>query len=228
VKRSQPILSASILAADFSRLGSAIEQAEAAGADWIHVDVMDGHFVPAITMGPVVVEACRRATQLPLDVHLMVEQPDPMLKAFADAGASLLSVHAEACPHVYRTVETIRGLGVQAGVALNPGTSLDSIEEVLALVDLVLVMTVNPGAYGQPFLEGMLDKVARARARCDQTESKALIEVDGGINPETIRRAAQAGADAFVAANAIFGHPQGIAAGVQSLRQALQPATTHA
>ena len=226
--RSQPILSASILAADFSRLGSAIEQAEAAGADWIHVDVMDGHFVPAITMGPVVVEACRRATQLPLDVHLMVEQPDPMLKAFADAGASLLSVHAEACPHVYRTVETIRGLGVQAGVALNPGTSLDTIEEVLALVDLVLVMTVNPGAYGQPFLEGMLDKVARARARCDQTESKALIEVDGGINPETIRRAAQAGADAFVAANAIFGHPQGIAAGVQALRQALQPATTHA
>jgi ribulose-phosphate 3-epimerase len=228
VKRSQPILSASILAADFSRLGSAIEHAEAAGADWIHIDVMDGHFVPAITMGPVVVEACRRATQLPLDVHLMVEQPDPMLKPFADAGASLLSVHAEACPHLYRTLETIRGLGVQAGVALNPGTSLDSIEEVLALVDLVLVMTVNPGAYGQPFLEGMLDKVTRARARCDQTGSKALIEVDGGINPETIRRASQAGADAFVAAHAIFGHPHGITAGVQALRQALQPATTHA
>jgi ribulose-phosphate 3-epimerase len=228
VKRAQPVLSASILAADFARLGSAIEQTEAAGADWIHMDVMDGHFVPAITMGPVIVEACRRATRLPLDVHLMVEQPDPMLKAFAEAGASLLTVHAEVSPHLYRTLETIRGLSLQAGVALNPGTSLDAIEEVLPLVDMVLIMTVNPGAYGQPFLEGMLDKVARARARCDQIGSKAWLEVDGGINPETARRAAQAGADAFVAGHAIFGHPQGITAGVQALRQALQPATAHA
>jgi ribulose-phosphate 3-epimerase len=218
VKREPPVLSASILAADFTRLGSAIEAADAGGADWIHVDVMDGHFVPAITMGPVVVAACRRSTKRPLDVHLMVEKPEGMLEAFAEAGASLLTVHVEACPHLFRTLETIRGLGMLAGVALNPGTAVSTIEEVLPVADLVLVMTVNPGASGQPFLEGMIPKITRARELRDRTGSRAWIEVDGGINAATAGKAARAGAEAFVAAQAIFGYPAGIKAGLDALR----------
>jgi len=220
--RGRPILSASILAADFTQLGSALQAAEAGGADWIHIDVMDGHFVPALTMGPFVVEACRRATRLPLDVHLMVDQPETLLTAFRDAGADALTVHVEACPQLYRTLETIRDLGVKPGAALNPGTPAAALEDVLPLLDRVLVMSVNPGAYGQPFLEGTPAKLTRVRALREAAGSTAWIEVDGGISPETIGRAASAGAEAFVAANAIFRHPQGIQAGLQSLRHALE------
>ncbi|HSB89792.1 MAG TPA: ribulose-phosphate 3-epimerase [Anaerolineales bacterium] len=220
--RGRPILSASILAADFTQLGSALQAAEAGGADWIHIDVMDGHFVPALTMGPFVVEACRRATRLPLDVHLMVDRPETQLTAFRDAGADALTVHVEACPQLYRTLETIRELGVKPGAALNPGTPVAALEDVLPLLDRVLVMSVNPGAYGQPFLEGTPAKLTRVRTMREAAGSTAWIEVDGGISPETIGRAASAGAEAFVAASAIFGHPQGIQAGLQSLRDALE------
>jgi ribulose-phosphate 3-epimerase len=215
------MLSASILAADFTQLGSALQAAEAGGADWIHIDVMDGHFVPALTMGPFVVEACRRATRLPLDVHLMVEHPETLLAAFRDAGADALTVHVEACPQLHATLQRIRDLGVKPGAALNPGTPVAALEDVLPLLDRVLVMSVNPGDYGQPFLEGTLAKLARVRALREAAGSSAWIEVDGGISPETIGRAASAGAEAFVAANAIFRHPQGIEAGLQSLRHAL-------
>ena len=222
------IVSASILAADFTRLGSAIQAAEKGGADWIHVDVMDGHFVPALTMGPVVVAACRRATRLPLDVHLMVEQPGNLLQAFAEAGADSLTVHVEACPQLHRTLETIRGLGMKAGAALNPGTPVSALEEVMPILDLILIMTVNPGAYGQPFIETTLAKIPRARALREAAGSEAWIEVDGGMTAETAPRAAAAGAEAFVAAHAIFQHPEGIEAGVAALRRVLQPAPARA
>jgi len=222
------ILSASILAADFTDLGGAVRAAESGGADWIHIDVMDGHFVPALTMGPVVVEACRRATRLPLDVHLMVEHPETLLAAFRDAGSDALTVHVEACPHLYRTLETIRDLGMKPGAALNPGTPVSALEEVLPLLDRILVMSVNPGAYGQPFLESSLSKLTRARGLREAAGSDVWIEVDGGITPETAGRAAAAGAEAFVAAHAIFQHPQGIEAGVQSLRRALEPSLASA
>jgi ribulose-phosphate 3-epimerase len=222
------VVSVSILAADFTRLGSAIQSAEKGGADWIHVDVMDGHFVPALTMGPVVVAACRRATRLPLDVHLMVEQPENLLQAFAEAGADNLTVHVEACPQLHRTLETIRGLGMKAGVALNPGTPVTALEEIIPILDLILIMTVNPGAYGSPFIESTLAKISRARALREAAGSKAWIEVDGGMTAETAPRAAAAGAEAFVAANAIFNHPEGIEAGVAALRRVLQPSPARA
>lgn len=212
------IIAPSILSADFLRLGEAIAACEAAGADWIHVDVMDGHFVPNLTMGPLIVEACRRATKLPLDVHLMIAQPERHLESFAKAGASTLTVHVETCPHLHRTLQQIKSLGCQAGVALDPGTSLGAIEPVLYLADLLLVMSVNPGFAGQAFIAEMVPKVAEARRRLDALGSSAWLEVDGGITVETLPLMRQAGAMAFVAANAIFQHPQGIAAGIRALR----------
>ena len=222
------VVSASILAADFTRLGSVIQAAEKGGVDWIHVDVMDGHFVPALTMGPVVVAACRRATRLPLDVHLMVEKPENLLQAFAEAGADILTVHVEACPQLHRTLETIRNLGMKAGAALNPGTPVAALEEVVPMLDLILIMTVDPGAYGQPFIETTLAKIRRARALREAAGSEAWIEVDGGMTSETAPRAAAAGAEAFVAASAIFHHPEGIEAGVAALRRVLQPSPARA
>ncbi len=218
------LLAPSILSADFANLGDAIGEAEAGGADWIHIDVMDGHFVPNLTMGPVVVEACRRVTELPLDVHLMVERPEDLLRAFAQAGADHITVHIEACPHIHRTLSDIRDLGLKAGVALNPGTPANAISEVLPLVDTVLVMTVNPGYSGQPFLEEVVQKIATLRDGRDGRGLGARIQVDGGITAQTAPRAAEAGAEVFVAASAVFGHPEGIGAGIRELRQALHSA----
>jgi len=215
------IIAPSILSADFTRLGEQIAEAESAGADWLHVDVMDGHFVPNLTMGPFVVEACRRATNLPLDVHLMIEHPENLLEAFAKAGASHIIVHVETCPDIAGTLKTIKSLGCKAGVTLNPATPASDLELALPLADQVLVMTVHPGYSGQEFMPEMLSKVAEIRRRLDALHSSAWLEVDGGISAATISRVREAGADAFVAASAVFHHPDGIAAGIRSLRKVL-------
>jgi ribulose-phosphate 3-epimerase len=212
------IIAPSILSADFTHLGEQIAACESAGADWIHVDVMDGHFVPNLTMGPFIVEACRRATALPLDVHLMIEHPENLLEAFAKAGASHLTVHVETCTDINRTMKTIRSLGCKAGVTLNPVTPSETLSEAIPVADLVLVMTVHPGYSGQAFMQEMLPKIVQVRRMLDKAGSTAWLEVDGGISTITIASARQAGADAFVAANAIFKHPAGIATGIQDLR----------
>jgi ribulose-phosphate 3-epimerase len=210
----------SILSSDFGRLAEEIQAVEAGGADWIHVDVMDGHFVPNITIGPVVVEGVRRATRLPLDVHLMIEDPDRYLEAFVDAGADVLTVHAEACRHLHRTLQRIRQLGAKAGVALNPGTPLSAVEEVASELDLLLVMSVNPGFGGQAFIPGSVDKVTRARDLLDAAGSTADIEVDGGVDPTNAAALVDAGATVLVAGSAVYRHPEGPGAGVRSIRSA--------
>ena len=215
------ILSASILSADFGHLDDQIRAAETGGVDWIHVDVMDGHFVPQITMGSFMVAACRKITSLPIDVHLMVENPERQLEFFAQNGASHLSVHVETCPHLYHTLQTIRSLGCRPGVVVNPGTPAASIAAVLPLVDTVLVMTVNPGASGQVFIQGMVGKIREVRHMLKQANSEAVIEVDGGITPETLPEVYQAGARAIVAATSIFKNPDGIAKGIQHLRESI-------
>lgn len=214
------LIAPSILASDFLQLREQIAACESAGVDWIHIDVMDGHFVPNLTMGPFIVEACRRATNLPLDVHLMIEKPERLLADFARAGADHLTVHVETCPHLHRTLQEIKSLGCKAGVVLNPATPTVLIEPVLPLVDLVLVMSVNPGFSGQAFIPGTITKVAAIRQSLDALDSPAWLEVDGGIVAETLPRMQAAGANAFVAGNAVFKHPQGIAAGVRALREA--------
>lgn len=215
------VIAPSILSADFSRLGEEIRTCEAAGADWIHVDVMDGHFVPNLTMGPFIVEHCRRITNLPLDVHLMIEKPERYLEAFAKAGASGLTVHVETCPHLHQTLQDIKSLGCKAGVVLNPGTPVGALESVLHLADLVLVMSVNPGYSGGKFVSESFARVAEVRKRLDAIGSSAWLEVDGGINPENISRMRDSGATAFVAATAVFKHPQGTAVGIKALRDAI-------
>ncbi len=215
------VLAPSILSADFTRLGAEIAAAEEAGADWIHVDVMDGHFVPNITVGPLVVEACRRATRLPLDVHLMIEQPERYLEAFARAGADRLTVHMETCPHLHRALQQIRALGVKPGVTLNPGTPAVFLKEILHLVDLVLVMTVNPGFGAQSFLPETLAKITEIRGMLTAINSPAWLEVDGGVAESTLPALVSAGANAFVAGNAVFKHPQGVGQGVQVLKTLL-------
>ncbi|NRA07008.1 MAG: ribulose-phosphate 3-epimerase [Myxococcales bacterium] len=195
----------SILAADFSRLAEELESIELGGADWVHVDVMDGRFVPNITIGPLIVEAVRRVTSLPLDVHLMIVEPERYVEDFVRAGAACVGIHVEACPHLHRSVAQIREAGARACVALNPGTPVQAVETVLADVDQVLVMTVNPGFGGQKFIESTLTKVETLRAWVDSRGLDVRIEVDGGIGSETLGRAAAAGADVFVAGTAIFG-----------------------
>jgi ribulose-phosphate 3-epimerase len=211
----------SILAADFSRLGEQVLRAEAAGADYIHVDVMDGHFVPNITMGPMVVKAVRQVTGLPLDVHLMIESPERYLADFAAAGADNLTVHVETCPHLHRTVQQIKELGCRAGVTLNPATPVSSLEEILPYVDLVLVLTVNPGFGGQMFIEGVLPKIKRVRAMLDEIGSPAELEVDGGIGPTTAPLVVHAGADVLVAGSATFGAAEGIEKAIEQIRKVL-------
>jgi ribulose-phosphate 3-epimerase len=195
----------SILAADVSRLGAEIARCVDGGADWIHIDIMDGHFVPNLTFGPKVVETVRGLTSLPLDVHLMVEEPERMLDSFAAAGATGLTIHAEAAPHLHRQICRIRELGCRAGVAINPATSLEAVREIAADVDLLLVMTVDPGFGAQEFIPTSLDKVRRARHLLDSVESRGALEVDGGVGRETIAALWRAGADTFVAGTAVFG-----------------------
>jgi ribulose-phosphate 3-epimerase len=203
----------SILSADFSKLGSEIKEVEAGGADWIHVDVMDGHFVPNITIGPLVVAGIRPLTQLPLDVHLMIEHPDSFIPAFAKAGADYISVHAEACIHLHRSLNFIREQGVKAGVVLNPATPLSSIELVLSQVDLILLMTVNPGFGGQQFIPEMLPKIKQLKKMLvERGLDHVHVQVDGGINEETAHLVTQAGANVLVAGQAVFGQTNRIAA----------------
>jgi ribulose-phosphate 3-epimerase len=213
------VIAPSILSADFTRLGEQIAECEAAGADWIHVDVMDGHFVPNLTMGPFIVETCRRVTRLPLDVHLMVSNPEDLLEAFAEAGATTLTVHVETCPDAVGTLKRIKSLGCRAGLTLNPATPASALVPALPLADLALVMTVHPGYSGQAFMPEMVSIVAEVRRMLDDLGSEAWLEVDGGISAATISQVREAGADAFVAANAIFKHPEGIAAGIGVLRE---------
>jgi ribulose-phosphate 3-epimerase len=208
----------SILSADFGRLAQHIAEAEAAGADYIHVDVMDGHFVPNLTIGPVVVRAVRKATALPLDVHLMIEAPERYLDEFCRAGAGFLTVQVETCPHLHRTVQQIKELGCKAGVALNPATPASTLEEILPYLDLVLVMTVNPGFGGQTYIETMTEKIARVRQMLDEAHSTAELEVDGGINRDTAAKVVKAGARVLVAGSAVFGSPEGVAPAIAHLR----------
>ena len=210
----------SILSADFARLGDAIREAEAAGADWIHVDVMDGHFVPNITIGVPVVAAIRKVTKLPLDVHLMIERPDRYIEAFAQAGADWLTVHVEAERHLHRAVQAIRQHGAKAGVSLNPGTPASALDEILPFVDLVLVMSVNPGFGGQQFIDTSTAKIASIRRALDEQGLGAEIEVDGGIAPATIRRVVEAGATVVVAGAAVYGGPKTVAENIAALRAA--------
>jgi ribulose-phosphate 3-epimerase len=202
----QPVrIAPSILSADFAELGREIEAVTAAGADWIHVDVMDGHFVPNLTIGPMVVKALRRHSNRPFDVHLMITPVDPLVPAYAEAGADTISFHPEAGPHVHRTIQLIKGLGKRAGLVLNPATPVAVVEPVLADLDLVLVMSVNPGFGGQAFIASQLTKIAALRRAIDALGKPIDLEVDGGVNPETARRCIEAGADALVAGTAVFG-----------------------
>lgn len=194
----------SILAADFSKLGQEVKDVENAGADWIHIDVMDGHFVPNITMGPIVVDALRPLTKLPLDVHLMIENADQYIEAFAKAGADIITVHVEACPHLHRTLQLIRSFGVKPGVVLNPHTPIETIQHVLEDIDVVLFMTVNPGFGGQKFIHSVVPKVAALKKIIDEKGLDIEIEIDGGINAETIIPCVEVGATVFVAGSAIY------------------------
>ncbi len=209
----------SILSADFARLGEQVNEAVKAGADYIHVDVMDGHFVPNITIGIPVVASLRKATSIPLDVHLMIEKPEDFLEQFVRAGADILTVHVEACPHLNSTISAIKELGIRAGVSLNPATPLHSLEEVLHMVDLVLVMTVNPGFGGQSFIRSTVDKIARLRKTIDKRKLGAEIEVDGGITSEIAPVVVKAGANVLVAGSAIFNSKKGINAALKEIRR---------
>lgn len=215
-------LAPSILSADFGRVGEQVAEATEAGADYIHVDVMDGHFVPNITIGPLVVAAIRPHTSLPLDVHLMIEAPEKYIQQFAQAGADIITVHVEVCHHLHRVVESIKELGIKAGVSLNPSTPLTEAEEVLPILDLVLLMSVNPGFGGQQFIESTIGKIERLRRRLDELGLPAELEVDGGITSEIAPRVARAGARVLVAGAAIFNKKESVSQAITRIREGLQ------
>jgi ribulose-phosphate 3-epimerase len=215
-------LAPSILSADFARLGEQVVEATKAGADYIHVDVMDGHFVPNITIGPIVVAAIRPHTNLPLDVHLMIEAPEKYIPQFVQSGANIITVHVEACHHLHRVIESIKELKCKAGVSLNPSTPLSAIDEILPYVDLVLVMSVNPGFGGQQFIQSSVDKIARLRRRLDELRLSAELEVDGGINAEIAPRVVKAGAQVLVAGAAVFNKKESIAQSMRRIRESLR------
>lgn len=215
-------LAPSILSADFGRLGEQVVEATKAGADYIHVDVMDGHFVPNITIGPIVVAAIRSHTNIPLDVHLMIESPEKYISQFAQAGANIITVHVEACNHLHRVVESIKELKCKTGVSLNPSTPLSAIDEILPYVDLVLVMSVNPGFGGQQFIESSVDKIARLRRRLDELKLSAELEVDGGINAEIAPRVVRAGARVLVAGAAVFNKKESVAQSIGRIKKSLR------
>ncbi|RMF58047.1 MAG: ribulose-phosphate 3-epimerase [Calditrichaeota bacterium] len=214
------IIAPSILAADFAVLREQIQVVEEAGADWLHLDVMDGHFVPNISFGPLVVETVRKVSELPLDVHLMIEEPDRYIEAFRKAGADCITVHVEACPHLHRTVEHIKSNGAKAGVALNPATPISLLEDIVSEVELILVMSVNPGFGGQKFIPAAVNKVARAQRLVQKAGKPVLIEVDGGIDAVTAREVVPAGANVLVAGSSIFGAAD-IAAALKEIRAAV-------
>jgi len=220
------LIAPSILSADFARLADEVAALERGGADFLHVDVMDGHFVPNLTVGPPIVESLKKVTKLPLDVHLMMTNPDAFIAEFAAAGADYLTVHVEACPHLHRTVQSIKEHGVKAGVTLNPATSLHTIEEILSEADLVLIMSVNPGFGGQKFISSCVKKVSAARQMIDRAGSRALLEVDGGVKVDNAAQVLAAGADVLVAGSAIFSS-RDYAATIAALRAAGQPAPAH-
>ena len=216
----------SILSSDFGRLAEQVIEAEEAGADWIHVDVMDGSFVPNITIGPAVTEAVRSATDLPVDVHLMINNPDQHLEAFADAGADYLTVHQEACVHLHKTIDAIRDMNVRPGITLNPATSIGTIEDIIDYVDLVLVMSVNPGFGGQSFIPSSIERIKKLK---DLIRGRGLtgveLEVDGGINENTAASVVNAGSSVLVAGSAVYGHPEGVAEAIRRLRLAASEET---
>ncbi|HQV63307.1 MAG TPA: ribulose-phosphate 3-epimerase [Anaerolineales bacterium] len=213
------LIAPSIIASDFTHLADEISVIESAGADWLHMDIMDGHFVPTITVGPLFVQACKRATKLPIDAHLMISDPDQYLEVFAKAGANNITVHVETCPNLPQTIQKIKSLGCTAGVTLNPATPASALDSVLPLVDLVLVMSVKPGYSGQSFMPEMISKVEEIRNKLNALRSKAYLEVDGGISAETLPLMYKAGSNVFVAGSAVFGHPQGAGEGIRVLRQ---------
>lgn len=219
------IIAPSILSADLNHLANEIIQTEKAGADWIHVDVMDGQFVPNISFGPNIVKAVRSVTNLPIDVHLMIVEPERHLQAFADAGTNHITVHFETCPHIHRTLQSIKDIGMSPGIVINPGTPVSTLTELTHDFDSVLIMTVNPGFGGQKFIETMYGKIRRTKVLLEQTGSKAHIQVDGGISSKTIKACFDAGATNFIAGSAIYNHKEGIAAGIKALRDALDDQT---
>lgn len=216
------LIAPSILSADFGRLAEEVSAAEEAGADWIHVDVMDGQFVPNITIGPMIARAVRKSTSLPMDVHLMIERPERYVEQFVDAGAERITVHQETCPHLHRVLQQIEELGALPGVALNPSTPVESLRDVLPYLALILVMTVNPGFGGQTYIPSSTEKIRRAKALLDvQGRSQVHLEVDGGVDSETAPVVTDAGASVLVAGSAVFGHPEGVAKGIKVLRASL-------